>query len=226
MHPFLSLLWSNGGQFLSEDGSKVLFDSPAGQQTLQLYMDLLKNKCTDPAISWGDFPNNGGAMVIMANWWRGTLQSTFKDGYENVGVAPIPHGPNGQSSTLQYNWLFGVDNGSKHRQEAWDLVRWLNTPAKEGEASPIGDYLTGPVFGAMPSRLSDQKVLANRFDAFLQAFIASTKVAHPEPIVAGGQEIKTTLQTEIEAAWYGKKPPEQALKDAAEEANRILAEKR
>jgi ABC-type glycerol-3-phosphate transport system substrate-binding protein len=44
--------------------------------------------------------------------------------------------------------------------------------------------------------------------------------------VPGGQEVKTTLQTNIEAAWFGKKDPKAALADAAEEADRILAEKK
>jgi len=224
VHPFVSLLWSNGGEYLSPDGTKALFNSPEGLATLQLYMDMIKDQCIDLGLGMGDFVNGKGGMIIMANWWRATLKSSFADGYENVGVAPIPHGPNGQSTTLQYNWLFGVDNGSKHRDEAWKLVRWLNTPAKEGEASPIGDFLTSAL-GAMPSRLSDQEALADRYDEFLQAFVDSTAVARPEPVVPGGQEVKTTLQTEIEAAWYGQKSPEQALADAAEKANEILQEK-
>jgi multiple sugar transport system substrate-binding protein len=226
VHPFVSLLWSNGGEYLSADGTKALFNSPEGQAVLQLYMEMIRDQCIDLGLSMGDFTSGKGAMIIMANWWRATLQSTFADGYENVGVAPIPHGPNAKSVTLQYNWLYGVDNGSKHRDEAWKLVRWLNTPTQEGRASPIGDFLTSAL-GAIPSRLSDQQALADRLsDPFLKAFVDSTAVARPEPVVPGGQEVKTTLQTEIEAAWYGKKPPEQALADAAEEANRILAEKR
>jgi len=69
-------------------------------------------------------------------------------------------------------------------------------------------------------------VLADRYDDFLQTFVDSAAVARPEPVVPGGQEVKTTLQMEIEAAWYGQKSPEAALADAVEEANRILAEKR
>jgi multiple sugar transport system substrate-binding protein len=224
VHPFLSLLWSNGGEYLSADGTQALFDSAEGLATLKLYTDLLENKCTDLGIGMGEFTSSKGGMIIMANWWRATLMATFEDGYENVGVAPVPHGPNAQSATLQYNWLYGVDNGSKNRAEAWKLVEWLNKPAKAGEASPIGDYLTSAL-GAIPSRTTDQEALADRFDDFMQAFVDSSAVARPEPVVPGGQEVKTTLQVEIEAAWWGEKSPEEALTKASEEANRILAEK-
>lgn len=225
VHPFLSLLWSNGGEYLSADGTQALFNSPEGLATLQLEVDMIESGCIDVATTWTDFPSGKGGMIIMANWWRGDLQANYQPGYENLAVAPIPHGPNGESATLQYNWLFGVDNGSKNREEAWKLVEWLNTPATEGVASPIGDFLTGPM-GAIPSRLSDQLALADRYDEFVQAFIDSAAGARPEPVVAGGQEVKTTLQLAIESAWYGQSSPEAALADAAEEANRILAEKR
>jgi multiple sugar transport system substrate-binding protein len=226
VHPFLSLLWSNGGEYLASDLSKSLFNNQAGLETLNLYQDLIAQGCIDPGLggSFNDFVTGKSAMIIMANWLRATLQSSFVDGYENVGVAPIPHGANGKSTTLQYNWLWGVDNGSKNREEAWKLVQWLNTPRGEGKASPMGEYLT-TALGAIPSRLSDQTALKDTLsEFFLAAYLASTSTTMPEPVLIGGQEIKTALQTAIEQAWYGQLTPEQALANAAEEADRILAE--
>lgn len=225
VHPFLSLLWSGGGQYVADDYSKSLFNSPVGLKTLTLHTDMIKEKCIDPSIgSFNDFVTGKAAMIIMANWFRSTLQSSFVDGYENVGVVPIPTDGGAKSTALQYNWLWGVDNGSKNRDEAWKFLKWLNTPSAEGQASPMGDYLTSAL-GAIPSRVSDQVALADRLsDEFMKAYVASTATAMPEPVYAGGQEVKTALQIEIEAAWYGQKTPEEALRFAAEEADRIMAE--
>lgn len=60
-------------------------------------------------------------------------------------------------------------------------------------------------------------------DPFMKAFIGAAKKARPERPLRGAQEVKTALQQEIEAAWYGKKDPEQALADAAAKANGILS---
>lgn len=225
VHPFLSLLWSAGGQYIADDLSKSLFNGPEGLATLQLYTDMIKEKCADPAIgSYNDFVTGKGAMIIMANWFRSTLQTTFADGYENVGVVPIPTNGSGKSVALQYNWLWGVDNGSKNREEAWKFLKWMNSPAADGQASPMGDYLTSAL-GVIPSRISDQKALADRLsDEFMTAFVNSGTSALPEPVFAGGQEIKTAFQNAIEAAWYGKMTPEEALASAAAEADRILQE--
>lgn len=227
VHPFLSLLWSGKGQYLSPDNTKTAFNSPEGVSLLKLYNAMISEKCADPAIgSFNDFVTGKASMIIMANWFRATLKDAFVDKYENVGVAPIPTANGATSTTLQYNWLWGVDSGSKNQAEAWKLVKWLNNPASSGAASPMGDYLTSAM-GAIPSRTSDQQALADRLgDDFLKAFTASTANSIPEPVVLGGQEVKTSLQTNIEAAWYGKKTPEQALTDAAAEGDKILAEKR
>lgn len=227
VHPFLSLLWSNGGQYLAPDQSKALFNSPQAKEVLQAYSDMIKEGCVDPGLGGGfnDFVTGKSAMVIMANFFRSDLKNSFVDGYDNVGVAPIPVGPSGDKSVaLQYNWLWTVDKSSKNAEEAWKLVKWLNTPRAEGKASPMGEYLTSAL-GAIPSRLSDQKALSDTLsDFFLQAYLNSASSSQPEPVLVGGQEIKTNLQTQIENTWYNKSSIDDALKAAATEADRILSE--
>jgi len=227
VHPFSALLFSNGGDYLSADGKTVAFNSPQGVATLQLYMDLLKSGGMDVSINgMNDFPNGKVGMTIMANWWRSTLETSKNIDFKNdVGVAPIPVGPSGKASTtLSYNWLLGVDAKSAHPKEAWEFVRWLTSPRGEGKGSPMGDYLTS-VLGAIPSSLFDQKAYNDRLnDFFLTPYIASTTNARPEPVIAGGQEIKTKLQTQLEAVLNGQGEPKAALDQTASEANDILSE--
>ena len=78
---------------------------------------------------------------------------------------------------------------------------------RKGAASPMGDYLTSAL-GAIPSRVSDQTALADRLsDEFMTAYVNSASSAVPEPVLRGGQQIKTALQQGIEAAWYGQRRP-------------------
>ena len=227
VHPFLSLLWSNGGEYLAADHSKSEFNSPQGKEVLQAYSDMINEGCVDPGLGGGfnDFVTGKSAMVIMANFFRSDLKNSFVDGYDNVGVAPIPVGPSGDKSVaLQYNWLWTVDKTSKNAEEAWKLVKWLNSPRGEGKASPMGEYLTSAL-GAIPSRLSDQKALSDTLsDFFLKAYLDSASTSQPEPVLVGGQEIKTALQTQIENTWYDKASIDEALQSAATEADRILSE--
>jgi multiple sugar transport system substrate-binding protein len=228
VHPFAALLFANGGDYLSKDFTTAAFNSPQGVETLQLYLDLLKSGGMDMSINGlNDFPTGKVGMVIMANWWKATLAAAKDIDFKNdVGVAEIPVGPSGkQTSTISYNWLLGVDAKSAHPKEAWDFIRWLNTPRAEGKGSPMGDYLVHAL-GAIPSSLFDQKAFESDLtDAFETPYVKSTTYARPEPVVAGGQEIKTKLQTEIEAVLASGGDPKKTLDAVAAEANNILKEK-
>lgn len=226
VHPFSALLLSNGGTYLNDDFSATAFNSPQGLETVQLYADLLENGGMDMSVSGWDYPNGKVGMVIMANWWRATLQGSEAISYDNeVGVAPVPVGPNGTDSmTLSYNWLWSVDAGSQNQEAAWNFIRCLNTEKEAGKGSPMGDYLVHSL-GAIPSLLYDQKAFAaDLSDFFLQAYVDSTNYARPEPVVKGGQEVKTRLQTEIEAVLSGVSDAETALQTAADEGDAVLAE--
>ena len=226
VHPFSALLLSNGGSYLNEDFSATSFSDSEGLETVQLYADLIDNGGMDMSVSGWDFPNGKVGMVIMANWWRATLQASEAIDYDSeVGVAPVPVGPSGdESMTLSYNWLWSVDASSREQDAAWHFIRCLNSEQEPGAGSPMGDFLVHAL-GAIPSLAFDQTAFASDLgDFFLQAYVDSTRTARPEPVIAGGQEIKTKLQNEIEAVLSGLTDPETALGTAAFEGDAILQE--
>ncbi len=226
VHPWGAFLLSNGGEYLNADHTATAFNSEQGLETLQLYVDLLENGGMDMSVSGWDFPNGRVGMTVMANWWRATLQASEAVDYDTeVGVVPVPVGPSGEeSATLSYNWLWSVDAGSPNQEAAWQLIQWMNTPRAEGEGSPMGNFLVNEL-GAIPSLLPDQAAFADDLgDFFLSAYVESTKTARPEPVVAGGQEVKTKLQIEIEAVLNGLQDPALALETAAMEGDAVLQE--
>lgn len=225
VHPFTSLLWSNGGQYVADDYSEVLFNQQPGLDVLQLQMDMIADGSVDLAFKQADFEAGNAGMTIMANWWGATLRTSIPGGIENIGVASIPAPAGKQSATIQYEWLWGVDKNSEHAEESWAFLQWLNNPRQAGASSPMGDFLTSGL-NAIPSRTSDQEAHADLLsDPFVKPFVDALQVSRTEPIIPGAQEIKTALQKQIEAAWFGEKEPVDALNAAAEEANRILEEK-
>jgi multiple sugar transport system substrate-binding protein len=225
VHPWTSLLWSNGGQFVSEDNSTATFNQQPGLETLQLELDMIADGSIDLALVMEDFIAGKAAMIVMANWWGADLRAGMTGGMENVGVAPVPHNEGDASVTLQYNWLWGVDRNSQNAEASWALLKCLNSPKAAGGSSPMGDFLTTGL-NAIPGRTSDQEAHADVLgDPFVKPFVDALANARTEPIIPGAQEIKTSLQKQIEAAWFGQTPAQEALDNAANEANRILAEK-
>lgn len=229
VHPFSALLFSNGGSYLSADRSSAEFNSPQGIETLQLYADMVANGGTDASISGlGDFPSGTVGMVIMAPWWRATLRAAEGIDFDTeVGVAEIPVGPSGESpSSIAYTWLFAVDSNSPNKPAAWDFIHWINAEQEEGQGSAMGDFLVNAL-GAIPSFGHDQAAFADSMsDHYVSEFVAASAYAQPEQIVAGGQEVKTLMQVEIEAVLAGMTTPEDALASVEMQANAILEEQR
>lgn len=229
VHPFSALLFSNGGNYLSADRAVAEFNSPQGIETLQLYADLVASGGTDPSINGlGNFPSGTVGMVIMAPWWRATLRAAEGVDFDTeVGVAEIPVGPSGDApSSIAYTWLFAVDSSSPNKEAAWDFLHWMNAEHNAGEGSAIGDFLVNAL-GAIPSFDHDQAAFAESMsDHYVSAFVAASAYARPEQIVAGGQEIKTLLQVEIEAVLAGMTTAEDALASVEQQANAILEEHR
>jgi multiple sugar transport system substrate-binding protein len=227
VHPWATLLMSNGGSYLNDDSTATAFNSPQGVETLQLYADLVANGGTDVSLSpLAEFPNGRVGMTIMANWWRASLRNGAGIDYDTeVGVAPVPVGPSGTASaTMSYNWLWSVTNSSPNQEKAWELIQCLNTETEAGKGSPMGDFLVHAL-GAIPSNNSDREAFAAELgDHFESPFIDSVNYALPEPVVAGGQEVKTKLQAEIEAVLNGMEDATTALDIASQEGDSVLKE--
>lgn len=230
VHPWLSLLLSDGGTLLNSSNTKAAFNSAEGRETLNLYHTLIAKHATDPSMSSAagsavyttDFELEKTAMIIMANWWESGLQAAMKGKFKDVAVAPIPVGPHGHKSiAVNYVWMYGVNQKSANQAAAWQFLQWLNDPAHKGASSRMGDWLMSQ--GIMPSRTSDQRAHQDQLgNSFMRPYVHALASSRPFPIVMGGAEITTDLQKQIEGVVFGRTTPQQALATAESQVNDVL----
>jgi multiple sugar transport system substrate-binding protein len=233
IHPFSSLLASNGGQLIAD--SKPQLDSPAAKETFALYEKLVKEGLTDPAMGTADanttgpfldnFVSGKTGMIIMANWWESALRSGMADKFADIGTAAIPVGPHGDKShSISYSWMTVVNAKASPAEQkaAWELLSWLNGP----KSGPNGGSAMGEILismGILPSRTSDATAFAEKLsDPFLKAYIAAAPNAVPFPVVLGGQEFSESLQQHVEAVQFGKASAADAAAGAQADAISIL----
>jgi len=235
VHPWLTLLQSNGGKFLSDDLSTTDLNSPQALEALELYQKLVQSGATNPemglsnASTTGPYMNNfelgKTAMIIMANWWKGSLQATMGDRFQDVATAPIPVGPSGTKPvSLFYSWLYAVSAFSKQQEEAWKFLQWLNSPQGEGQSSVQGDWLMAQ--GIIPSRLSDQEAHEANLgqDPFMKTYVDLLKDARSFPVIPKAAEITSTLQGYIEQVVYSRATPADALNGAAADIQKLISQ--
>jgi multiple sugar transport system substrate-binding protein len=237
VHPWLSLVNSDGGQLLSSD-HKPQMDSKAAMDTTNLYYRLIfQDKVTDPAMNQANasttgpfldnFANGKTAMIIMANWWESSLQASMGDKFNNVATAPIPVGPNGsESHSVSYSWSTVVSSHASQEQQdaAWKFLKWLNGPqsGKNG-SSAMGDILMG--MGILPSRSSDLQVHQSQLNSpFISTYVEQLPKSIPFPIVLGGDEITTSLQKSLESVMFGQNSPQQGMAQAQSNLSQILSQ--
>lgn len=233
VHPWLTLLQSNGGSFLSADLSKTELNSLQALETMELYKKLIEAEALNPQMSLsnasttGPYMNNfelgKTAMIIMANWWKGSLQATMGERFQDVATAPIPVGPSGtESVSLFYSWLYAVSAYSDQQEEAWKFLQWVNSPQAEGKSSIQGDWLMAQ--GIIPSRLSDQEAHQANLgeDPFMKTYVDLLEKARPFPVVNKAAEITSTLQGYIEQVVFSRSAPADALSKAAKDIDSIL----
>lgn len=234
LHPFSSLLVSNGGD-LVVDGKPTL-DSEAAKQTFELYEKLIKSGYSDPAMATADanttgpfldsFVSGKTGMIIMANWWESALKAGMGDGFADVATAPIPVGPSGDTArSISYSWMTVVNAKASAEEQAaaWDFLNWLNGPESgPNGASAMGDILMS--MGILPSRTSDGTAFADKLagDAFLKGYTETLANAKPFPVVLGGQEFSESLQKTLEAIQFGQLSAADAQATAQTDATEIL----
>ena len=236
VHPFLSLLASNGGSFLNADGTKSELTSPQALQTAELYEKLVKAKSTDPAKSTANanttgpyldsFVNGKTGMIIMANWWESALKDGMGDKFADVATAPIPVGPSGtKSSSISYSWMTMVNGkaDAAKQKAAWEFLSYLNgsDSGKDG-SSAMADILVS--MGILPSRTSDIEAHKDALSTpFLSSYVEQLGAATPFPTVLGGPAATDALQRQLEALINGQVDAKTAMANAAKDVDAALA---
>ncbi|WP_449537962.1 extracellular solute-binding protein [Ferdinandcohnia sp. Marseille-Q9671] len=237
VHPWLSLLYSNGGELLDEN-HKPLLDSKEAKETMELYDELINGiKSTDPAMGTANasttgpyldsFANENTAMIIMANWWQSALQDSMGDNFKHIKTAPVPVGPSGSSShSVSYSWLTTVNAKSDEVQQeaAWKFLQWLNSDESGADgSSAMGDILMG--MGIIPSRNSDIDAHQETLNTpFLKSYVDELKNAKGFPIVLGGNELTTTFQQNIELMEFGEATVEETIKTSQELLSDLMSQ--
>ena len=215
-----------GGQFLDDQG-KAAFNSKAGVDSLQYILDLYKAKVIPPdAIEMDDsglitaMQQGRGAMAVAFSGWFGTMidPKTSKVG-DKLAVAPMPYaegaGFTDQGPSLLSVWALGVSSKGKNKDAAWTLIKYLSDPAV---AKKMGvEFANGPTIQSVFT--DPDYVKANPAAPDILKALSGGRSQPPIPEWAS---IATILQQQVSKAIVGDLTPQQALDEAAKQANDLM----
>ena len=222
---YAPMLWEAGGDILSPDNTKAVFNSDAGVKALTVLQQMAvtdKSLYLDTTNENGPKLMNSGkvAMLVTGPWDLSSLPDIDYD----VQVMPTFAGSDGGHQTIAGpdNWVV-FNNSDKRKQAAIDFVKWLTAP-EQVKAFSLGT-------GDLPIRTSvgqDKAVLdkLNENVPGTAAFVENlNNVKKVRPQVEQYPAISESLGQAIVSVMLGKEQPKAALDNAAQAADAKLAEK-
>jgi multiple sugar transport system substrate-binding protein len=218
---FFPGLWQRGGQILSSDDKRALFNSPAGIANLTLWQQMATvdhSVYLDPTASKAEplFTSGHLAMFVSGPWEVPTLNAAHVD-WADVQLPAV----NGNHQTVSGpdNWVI-FNNGSARVNASITFLKWLTAPQQELK------WMIGS--GSLPIRPS---ILAlPGYQQYLKAYpgigpMAANLVNAKEamPTLPQWPRVVDALGTAIASVLLGRGAPKAALDQAAQQADGILA---
>ena len=237
VHHVMPFVWNNGGAELADDSSESTINSPEAVEGVQWFADLIPAGLYDTTALERDavqveetFKGGQIAVWIGGPWVLSTVEREDDPAWtdaarENVGIAPMPEGPSGESSAFVGGSNLMMFESCEEQDAAWDLMAYLS------EDQVQTDYAS--LMGMFPSRLDPQQQqgeLSENHAAFAEAIENGRTYA---PIPQWGQ-IETAYQGRfgniLEAAAgqgsgdYSEALIQSELDEAKKEADALLAQ--
>jgi len=217
-------LYQAGGDLLSEDGQSIVFNSDEGKQAAEFYVNLAKYSPPDYYNSNSydgrvAFENGNVAMYVAGSWLAGTIHAE-KPGIDDLWTtAPLPDGAAGCKTTIAGDALV-MFTQSKEQDASWlwlqflsrpeNLAQWTWKDPNSTELPPLQSQLDSP-------ELAKTKPVLKGFAELMKCGVAST-VAQPK-----FPRIETILNDELGKAIYGDQTASEAVDNAAQQGEEILA---
>ena len=223
-----NFLWGRGGQLFDAQGQPA-FNSAAGLQSVQDYVDLLRRHRVTPAgaVSFAeqDAVNSmgqGNAAMLPVWWWvRSTLVNPQASRLteSQIGFAPMPSYAGQPRTTFTNTWVWGIPRRSRRKEAAAELLAWIANPALEREI--LLDPRESDVVAVMQPNLMDDAVNA-RFGGMHR--FAAEGLRATQSITFGPEwpQISEALETAMSEAATGAKTVPDAFNGAAAQVRRIV----
>jgi multiple sugar transport system substrate-binding protein len=219
----LSFIYQSGADVFNQDMTANGFNNEEGIRGLKFVTDLMNSyKVINPMdhFSTGEqlsdaFYNGKIAMLPSQVQFSGEIKKNAPN--LNYGVFPMPAGPGNVEDTKRWAYsgmgLMSIAEASKHKEEAYKFIDFITTPDIEKM------YLEQ--VGFFSPQVDTNKVMYQD-DEIMQVAgetIRNMQVVKPH---ASFGKVLDVMQQMFEASFRGMKTPEDAIKDAAAEVDKIL----
>ncbi|RYG21612.1 MAG: extracellular solute-binding protein [Chitinophagaceae bacterium] len=132
-------LWSRGGSLVDQHG-KINIDTPASLESLDFYRKIVNDlTAVHPGSAQFDSVAAGiafsrGEAAMMINWFGFATMAELDEHSKVKGkvyIDLLPANPDQISASLNVYWLYTIGSGSKHKDLAYDFIRFATNVAND-----------------------------------------------------------------------------------------------
>lgn len=219
--PWLTFLWQDGGQLLTEDQKKAAFNDAAGKEALQLSANFVQaDKISPPtAINPTDFYKGKIGMVFFGPWELAKLIDTNDKAGTKFGWSTYPKFFAKKSAVESTSHIYCLmkpkpENQAK-KEASLTFLKWVVT---QGSSQWTSSQI--PSYNQVRDGMKDSK---NPVTKQMGPWIEQAPMSIVPPAIIQWNQFFTTIKEGVESAIYKNTPPNQALATAADKVNGILA---
>lgn len=218
---FQALAIQAGTNLMNETGTETYYDRPEVVEALTYWVDLVNKYKVHPEgiVEWGTTPRDFFEKKVAMMWTTtGNLTNVKNNAKFDFGVAMLPAGKQRGSPTGGGNFYLFKKSTPPQREAAFKFIKWATTPARAAQWGIDTGYV------AVRADAWETPVMRKYVADFPAAAVARDQLpyAKAELSTHDNQRVTKALNDGLQAALTGTKTPEQAMKDAQREAERLL----
>ncbi len=218
---FQALAIQNGVNLMNAVGTETYYDKPEVIGALQYWVDLARTQKVHPEgiVEWGTTPKDFFEKKMAMMWTTtGNLTNVRTNAKFDFGVAMLAAGKQRGSPTGGGNFYLFKKSTPAQREAAFKFIKWITTPQRAAQWGIDTGYV------AVRADAFDTPVMKQYVAGFAPAAVARDQLpfAKAELSTHDNQRVTKALNDGLQAALTGTKTPEQAMKDAQREAERLL----
>ncbi|MUT64863.1 sugar ABC transporter substrate-binding protein [Paenibacillus sp. NEAU-GSW1] len=233
-HNIFPWVWAAGGKIYTDGNKEAAFNSAEALKGVMYYTGLAHEGLVDKtsleknsAQVESDFAEGKSAIIVSGAYMVKNLNTPAdkggmgdKEAAKNFAVAPLPAGPAEQSTFIGGSNLT-IFKGSKNKDAAWDVIKYLSTDEAQLNYSKFT--------GNLPGKKSVIDSLGA--DPNFASFVEATKYGKSYPSIPQWGPTETALVKYFGNIWdivagvsgtYSEASVQEQLNAAAKEVNAIL----
>jgi len=217
---YYALVYANGGEVLTKDGTRVLWDQPRAIEAMHFWYNLVNKFRATPAFTpWSDGPQEFAAGKAAMIWHSTGSQAFMRKNVKfKWGLGRIPKRtqfapPSGGGNML----MFSTDPA--RRRAAWTFMKWMSDPKQAARWSIASGYLATNIASW---ELPEMQALIKEHPEVLITR-DQLKDARIEPAAPKYNVARDILNALIKDVMANKVPLESGVKQATTNANAAMA---